>query len=127
MLYIYLAVGGVTGTFARYGLSGWIYSVAGASFPWGTFAVNLIGSFILGFLAPTMQVAPVSPEVRSLLTVGFCGAFTTFSTFSYETVMLLQEGAWGRAALYALGSLLLGLLALWGGIALATGTLRLGG
>jgi fluoride exporter len=127
MVYVYLAVGGVLGTFARYGLGGWIYSWAGTQLPWGTFVVNIFGSFLLGFLTRTMQVAPVSPEVRALLTVGFCGAFTTFSTLSYETMTLMQEGAWTRAALYAFGSLGFGLLALFGGITLATGTLRLGG
>lgn len=127
MVYVYRAIGGVIGTFARYRLGGWIYTWAGAFLPWGTLVINVFGSFFLGFLTRTLQVAPVSPEVRTLLTVGFCGAFTTFSTFSYETVALMQEGAWTRAALYAFGSLGFGLLALFGGITLATGTLRLGG
>ena len=127
MVYIYLAVGGVLGTWARYGLGGWIHSWAGTFLPWGTFAVNVLGSFLLGFLTRAMPVAAVSAEMRTLLTVGFCGAFTTFSTFSYETVVLVQEGAWTRAAAYALGSVGLGALALFGGITLATVTLRIGG
>jgi fluoride exporter len=127
MLYLYLAIGGVAGTLARHGLGGWVYSVAGTYFPWGTLAVNLLGSLLLGFLSRATQVASLSPDLRSLLTVGFCGAFTTFSTFSYETVVLLQEGAVARAAFYAFGSVLLGLLALWVGIAIATETIPLGG
>lgn len=127
MLYLYLAVGGAAGTLARHVLGGWVHAVAGAYLPWGTLVINLLGSFLLGFIVRATQVASVSPDLRTLLTVGFCGAFTTFSTFSYETVMLLQEGALARAALYALGSLLLGLVALWAGLALATETLPLGG
>ena len=127
MLYLFLAVGGMLGTLARYGLSGWVHSWSGSFVPWGTLLVNLFGSFLLGFLSRAFQVASVSTEMRALLTVGFCGAFTTFSTFSYETVVLMQEGAWMRAALYAFGSLGFGLLALAGGITLATGTLRMAG
>jgi CrcB protein len=127
MVYIYLAVGGVIGTLARAGFGVWIYSWAGTYLPWGTFVINLLGSFFLGFLSQAFQIAPVSPEVRSLLTVGFCGAFTTFSTFSFETVALIQEGALLRAALYAFGSIGFGVLAIIGGMTLATGTLRFGG
>lgn len=127
MIYVYLTVGGMIGTLARFGLGGWIYSWAGTFLPWGTFLINVLGSFLLGYFTRTFQVAPVSPEMRTLLTVGFCGAFTTFSTFSYETVTLMQEGAWARAALYAFGSLGLCLFALFGGITLATATLRFGG
>lgn len=126
MLLLFLSAGGVVGTLARYGLSGWIYGWMGATFPWGTFVVNLIGSFLLGFLTRAMQTAPFSPEVRAMLTIGFCGAFTTFSTLSYETVALLQQGAWARAAAYAFGSLGFGLLAVFAGIALANETLRPG-
>jgi fluoride exporter len=127
MVYLYLAIGGVAGTLARYGLTGWVHSWAGTRLPWGTFAVNVLGSFLLGYLVRAFQLAPISLEMRTLLTVGFCGAFTTFSTFSYETLILFQEGAWLRAALYAFGSLGFGLAAMFAGIALATGTLRLGG
>jgi CrcB protein len=127
MVYVYLAAGGVLGTWARYGLGGWIHSWAGTYLPWGTFVINVVGSFLLGFLTRGMQVAPLSVEMRTLLTVGFCGAFTTFSTFSYETVMLMQEGAWTRASIYALGSVGVGVLALFAGITLATMMLRVGG
>lgn len=127
MLLLFLSAGGVAGTLARYGLSGWIYAWAGTSFPWGTFVVNIVGSFLLGFLSRLAQVAPLSLEVRTMLTIGFCGAFTTFSTLSYETVALLQQGAWARASAYAFGSLGVGLVALMAGLSLATGILRPGG
>ena len=127
MLLLFLSVGGVAGTLARYGLSGWIYAWAGTGFPWGTFVVNVAGSFLLGFLARLAEVAPLSVEVRAMLTIGFCGAFTTFSTLSYETIALLQQGAWTRAAAYAFGSLGVGLVALAAGLSLAAGILRPGG
>ncbi len=120
MILLYLAAGGIAGTWARYGLGRWVQASAGEGFPWGTFAVNLLGSFLLGLLLRSTESAPVSPETRAMLTVGFCGAFTTFSTFTHETVVLLQEGAWARAAAYALGSLLLGLAALAAGLGTAT-------
>jgi CrcB protein len=119
MILLYLAAGGIAGTWARYGLGRWVQASAGEGFPWGTFAVNLLGSFLLGLLLRSTESAPVSPETRAMLTVGFCGAFTTFSTFTHETVVLLQEGAWARAAAYALGSLLLGLAALAAGLGTA--------
>ena len=124
MLYLYLALGGVLGTLARHALGGWVHSLTGADLPWGTLTVNLLGSLLLGFLMRLAEVAPVTPEVRALLTVGFCGAFTTFSTLSFETVALLQEGAPLRAALYAFGSLGLGVAAVVAGFAVAVPLLR---
>lgn len=113
MIYLYLVLGGSIGTLARFGISRWMLERFGPDFPWGTLTVNLAGSFLLGLFLSTMDRAEVSPEVRLLWTVGFCGAFTTFSTFSLETVGLMQAGAWGRAAAYALGSVALGLAAVW--------------
>ena len=119
MILLALAAGGVLGTLARYGLAGWVHAWAGTGFPWGTFAVNVVGSFLLGFALRGSELSSLSPETRALLTTGFCGAFTTFSTLSWETVALLQGGAWGRAGAYALGSLGLGLAAVWAGLSLA--------
>jgi CrcB protein len=119
MILLALAAGGVLGTLARYALAGWVHTWAGTAFPWGTFAVNVLGSFLLGFALRGSEAAALSPETRALLTTGFCGAFTTFSTLSWETVALLQAGAWGRAGAYALGSLGLGLAAVWAGLSLA--------
>lgn len=124
MILLYLVVGGVLGTLARYALAVWVHSWAGTAFPWGTFAVNALGSFLLGFALRGAEGAALSPETRAFVAVGFCGAFTTFSTLSYETVALLQTGAWGRAAAYAFGSLGLGLAAVYAGLALAPWVLR---
>lgn len=124
MLYLYLAAGGVIGTLARYGLGKWIAGWAGDAFPWHTFAINLAGSLVLGFAARAFESLSTSPEMRGLVAVGLCGAFTTFSTYSLETVELLQRGAWGRAAAYALGSVAVGLLAVWAGMSLAGAAFR---
>ncbi|MDX1568436.1 MAG: fluoride efflux transporter CrcB, partial [Longimicrobiales bacterium] len=88
-------------------------------FPWGTLVVNVVGSFLLGFSVRYLEFMVASPELRAAVAVGFLGAFTTFSTYSYETVVLLQEGAWGRAATYALGSLIIGVLFVFAGFAAA--------
>jgi fluoride exporter len=127
MIYLYLALGGAAGTLARFAISGWVYANAGAGFPWGTLAVNTLGSFILGFAMRGLDVIPVEAELRALITIGFCGAFTTFSTVSFETVALVQEGAWQRAGLYALGTFGFGLAGLIAGLALATILFRTGG
>jgi CrcB protein len=103
--------GGALGAVARYGLSGWVQTMTGPSFPWGTLAVNVIGSFTLGLLMVWLQSTVASAEVRALVTVGFLGSFTTFSTFSYETAALLRDGALWRAGGYTAGSVLLGLAA----------------
>lgn len=127
MLYLYLAAGGVLGTLARYRIGIWVPGWAGTGFPWGTLLVNLVGSFVLGFATRSASVLPVSPEVRGFVTIGFCGAFTTFSTFTFETVGLLQQGEWGRGAVYALGSLALGLAAMLAGLSAASLLFRTGG
>lgn len=124
MLYLYLAAGGVIGTLARYGLGKWIPLWAGTDFPWPTFAINLAGSLVLGFAVRAFESLATSPEVRGFVAIGFCGAFTTFSTFSLEAVVLMQRGEWGRAAAYALGSVALGLLAVYAGMALAGAAFR---
>lgn len=107
---VFVAVGGALGAMARYGVTGWVHGWTSSTFPWGTVAVNAAGSFLLGFSMRYLELVVAPPELRAALTVGFLGAFTTFSTYSYETVALVQEGAWGRAAGYALGSLGAGLL-----------------
>lgn len=124
MLYLYLAAGGVIGTLARYGLGKWIPTWAGTDFPWHTLAINLTGSFILGFTMRASDTLAISPEVRGFVAVGFCGAFTTFSTFTLETVTLMQHGEWGRAGAYALGSVAMGLLAVFIGMSAAGAAFR---
>ena len=124
---ISLALGGMVGTLARYGLGRWVHSWAGTAFPWGTLLINILGSFALGVLARVGESTTLSPEARGMLTVGFCGAFTTFSTFSYETVRLIQDGEAGKAMLYALGSVAVGIAATLAGLNVGRIILRAGG
>ncbi len=118
-MWLWIAVGGGVGAVARYGLSGWVQDRAGFGFPWGTFVVNVAGSLLIGFALHYMEAVRLAPEVRAFVAVGLLGAFTTFSTFSYETVTLLEDGAVSRAALYAAGSVAIGLLAVYAGMAAA--------
>lgn len=124
MIYLYLAAGGVLGTLARYGIGKWAGAEAGHHFPWHTFAINLIGSLVLGFAMRASETVALSPETRGFVTVGFCGAFTTFSTFSWETVVMIQHGQWGRAAAYALGSVAAGIACVMVGMWMAGAILR---
>ena len=102
---LYIAVGGVAGTLARYGLQGLIQTRSG-TFPIGTLIVNLAGSLALGFIVRYATGSTVvSPELRGGLTIGFCGAFTTMSTFSYESMALLGDGDYWRAGLYMAGTI----------------------
>ncbi len=106
-----LVVFGAAGTLARYSLQGLVQHRAGTTFPAGTLTVNLLGCFLLGGVAQYgFQHLTIPPEWRIAITVGFFGAFTTFSSFSYETVQLLEDGEWSRAALYLGLSLVGGLL-----------------
>ncbi len=102
-------IGGAAGAAGRYLLAGWVQSTADAAFPWGTVAVNLVGSFLLGFVLQAGVSGGVSVEVRLLLAVGFLGAFTTFSTFAYESLELLRAGLTQSALLYVGVNLLGGL------------------
>jgi len=98
--FLWICLGGAVGTAARYLLSGWALAGLGASFPFGTLAVNLIGSFGSGFLMQVGLATPLmSPTVRLALTTGVMGGFTTYSAFNYETVRYVQDGAWPLALL----------------------------
>jgi CrcB protein len=119
-----VAMGGALGAVSRYVVSGWIQDASASFFPWGTLGVNVLGSLLLGFALVWLQGTVTSAETRALLTIGFLGSFTTFSTFSYETVAMLRDGEWWRAGAYAMGSLALGLFAIATGAALASGLLR---
>jgi CrcB protein len=117
---LYIALGGIAGTLSRYGLEGWIQSRTASGFPLGTLIVNLAGSLLLGFILRLATGATViSPDVRAGLTIGFCGAFTTMSTFSYESVTLLNDGDYVRAALYMSATILGCVVAVILGTALA--------
>ncbi|HSK80725.1 MAG TPA: fluoride efflux transporter CrcB [Thermoanaerobaculia bacterium] len=93
--FLWICLGGAIGTGARYLLSGWLLRITGAAFPWGTLAVNVLGSFLLGLL---MQVSLTTdllpPTLRLALATGVLGGFTTYSTFNYETLRFFQEDAW---------------------------------
>jgi CrcB protein len=119
MTWLYVAAGGAAGAVARYGLSGWIHDRVGFRFPWGTFIVNLTGSILIGFAMRYLETTTVTAEIRALITMGLLGAFTTFSTFSYETVGLLEKGELTKAAAFSLGSLLLGVAAVYAGMVAA--------
>jgi fluoride exporter len=115
-----LVIFGAFGTVARYALQGLIQYRTGTGFPTGTLAVNLSGCFLLGLIGQfALEHLFVPPDWRVGITVGFFGAFTTFSTFSWETVHLLADGEWMRAALYVGCSVLGGLALLKLGLSLA--------
>jgi fluoride exporter len=113
-------MGAAVGGLARYYLSTAVQYRMGSGFPWGTLLINITGSLILGFIMRYALSTPgVSVELRVLLTTGFCGGYTTFSTYSYETATLMEDGQFARAGTYALASVLLALAGTFGGFALA--------
>ena len=115
-----LIVFGAIGTLARYGLQGIVQERAGSTFPYGTLVVNLVGCFLLGGVAQYgLTHLTIPPEWRIGITVGFFGAFTTFSTFSWETVRLLQDGEWMHASIYILNSVASGLACVLFGMRIA--------
>jgi len=118
---LWVGLGGFIGANARYLLGGWVASRLGATFPYGTYVINISGSFILGFfLAFADDRAWVAPSLRLLFAVGFVGAYTTFSTFEYESMRLLQEREMLLAGLYLIGSVLTGGIAVVLGMALGS-------
>ncbi len=104
-----IAAGGALGALLRYAVSGMAYRVLGASFPWGTLAANLLGCFLIGLLWALSERAPFSPHSTAFVFTGILGAFTTFSTFSLETVNLLRDGQWLLGLANITASNLLGL------------------
>jgi len=93
--FLWICLGGAAGTGARYLLSGWLLRVAGPGFPWGTLAVNVIGSFLLGLIMQVALATDLMPlTVRLALTTGVMGGFTTYSTFNYETLQFFQRDEW---------------------------------
>jgi len=112
-----IAVAGSLGALARYGLDGLVSRRVPSAFPWGTFVVNISGAFVLGFLMTLMtEQLTTAPWVRSGLTIGLLGAYTTFSTLSFETYRLIEDGALGLAAANVFGSMAAGLLAVYVGV-----------
>ena len=116
----YIALGSAAGGVARYLIGVWVQSRAGIGFPIGTLLINVSGSLLLGFLIRYYLVSPsISPEFRAMITTGFCGGYTTFSAFSFETASLIEDGDYGRAGLYIALSVALSLATTFGGFAAA--------
>ncbi len=114
-----IAGGGAAGALMRFWVSNGIYALVGRGFPYGTLVVNVLGSLLMGFLYVVMlERMSASPELRAALMVGFLGAFTTFSTFSIETLNLIEQAAYLKAALNMLLSVIACMIAVWGGVLL---------
>ena len=116
-LLVFLGAG--LGGIARLGLGTMVQQAAGPGFPWGTLIVNVTGSLLLGFLYMLLEGNASAAQWRAFLGIGFCGGYTTFSTFSYETVLMLQAGNWNRALAYALGSVMVCVIATLAGFRFA--------
>lgn len=116
---LYVGVGGFAGANARYWLGGWISNRWGTAFPCATLFINVTGSFVLGlFVALITERFIVNPNWRLLVAIGFVGAYTTFSTFEYETFALVEVGSWSRALVNVFGSVVAGFVAVWLGVRL---------
>lgn len=112
---LFIFIGGGLGSVLRFGIGQFLSGFQQqAGFPWGTFSVNIIGSFLIGLLlASSLRSDQDWNLIKSLLIIGFCGGFTTFSSFAYENFHLLREGQFGLFALYAITSLIIGLSAVY--------------
>ncbi len=118
--YIAIAIGGIAGCWARYAMTNLVQAIYGREFPYATLSINLLGSFLMGFLfIETLERLTVSPAVRTGILTGVIGGFTTFSTFEMETLLLAEQGAGFKALLYVLLSVGLGFLGAFGGAYIA--------
>ncbi len=118
--YIYIALGGALGSIARYLVGSTIASRLGTKFPYGTFVINITACLIIGFsLTYLNKRVELNPAWRFLVPIGFVGAYSTFSTYEWETLSTIRSGAFLEASLYAFSSLFLGLFAVWAGILIA--------
>ena len=117
---LFIAGFGALGCLARFYLSSWVYAVMGRAFPYGTFAVNIVGAFFIGFVMElSLRSTLISNNLRVGLTIGFMGGLTTFSTFSFETFKLLEDGQFAVALTNVLMSVFVCLLFTWLGIIVA--------
>lgn len=120
MEYVWIGLGAVAGANARFVIGRWMANRYGASFPFGTFLINITGAFLIGLLLTLLTETLVAdPRWRLLLIVGFLGSYTTFSTYTFEGYVLMERGDWARAATYILGSNVVGLAACVAGVLLA--------
>lgn len=118
-LILAIALGGAVGACLRHFFSAAALAVTGPGFPWGIFAANILGSFLMGICVATFaHIEPVSMEVKAFLTIGILGAFTTFSTFSLDSVTLIERGEYLQASAYMIGSVILSVGGLFAGMAL---------
>ncbi|MCW3119964.1 MAG: crcB [Chitinophagaceae bacterium] len=114
-----VSIGGGIGSALRYLCQKWVYQLYPLTFPWGTFLVNILGCFLIGvFFAASEKSAVISADWRLFLTTGICGGFTTFSAFAFENMNLLRTGDVSYSLLYAASSVILGIIAVFAGIAL---------
>ena len=112
MTYVFIAIFATLGAFARYGQTLLVQDVLGRGFPFATLSINVLGSFLMGFLFfLTLERLSLPPSLRTGILTGGLGAYTTFSTFSLETLNLMEGGEWTRAALYVAASVLLSITA----------------
>jgi len=115
--YAWVALGGAIGSMARFWMANAVAALTGPNFPWGTLGINVIGSFVIGLTfaltGPEGRLDMVPADARTFVMVGICGGFTTFSSFSLQTLLLLQSGEGLRAAAYILGSVALCLGFVW--------------
>ncbi|WP_189050110.1 fluoride efflux transporter CrcB [Aliidongia dinghuensis] len=119
--YAWVALGGAIGSMARFWMANVVAVLTGPAFPWGTLGINIIGSFVIGLVASLTGPDgsyDVPSDARIFLMVGICGGFTTFSSFSLQTLVLLQAGEFLRAGGYILGSVALCLIFVWVGYVL---------
>jgi CrcB protein len=115
-VYLAIAIGGTLGCWARYAMTNLVQAIYGRDFPYATLSINVLGSFLMGFLfIETLERLTISPYLRIGILTGFIGGFTTFSTFAMETLLLAEQGETVKSALYAFLSLVLGLMAAFGG------------
>lgn len=118
--YLAIAIGGTLGCWARYAMTNLVQAIYGRDFPYATLSINVLGSFLMGFLfIETLERLTISPQLRIGILTGFIGGFTTFSTFAMESLLLVEQGEGGKSALYVALSLVLGLLAAFGGAHIA--------
>jgi CrcB protein len=117
--YLVVGIGGFIGANARFIVAQWAAQRWGTAFPYGTFIINITGCFILGLFATLMLRFAWNDNWRLLIAIGFVGAYTTFSTFEYDTLQLAAQNQWSRALVNILGSVLLGFIAAYLGVAVA--------
>lgn len=117
---ILIAVAGAMGTVSRYGLSQFTHSILGKGFPWGTLIINVVGCFIIGLLATLFADSNIlSKELQLAATVGFLGAFTTFSAFSFDSYSFFSSGTWQMGLINIAANIIIGMLAVVGGVGVA--------